>query len=720
MSRIDHIDEVLGEVRRYLAHGQLAHALALLTDVLGGSDKEVHSLAALFLERAKILHRIGEYDLALADCTLLETVDGLTPPFASAVTHLVAQLYWSRFEKQQAIAYLAKSLETQPRDLVGLLLLANWCRELCDLDRATGIYTRVLALEKEVADRHHDSRTVDSRKVDVSMVEAALLGRAWCYYQASLFDQALLDLNQLQIKKADLFSMLYLRGLCYLGKKCADAALADFTGCLLLREDPEAFFYRAQARMLECDCARAMQDLNLALSLAPRRAKYFIERARILIYLKNFGLALEELSLAIRYDAANQEAYRMRSGVLRTLGRVGEAESDVAEIRRQQLGKEGIQTNNRAGDVYPENGSNHADYYFILPLLEDLQGVFDVHASEARVLLDDHGAELFEYKVAFLPAALAEAIHNAHCLRVQPVAHLDRQQSLECRPFIFVRPLASTPSAVYQLARHLSLLIRRTGSPVFVHRAGLLHSAEEWNELMSIHDQSVALFNLLCSVEVTTAWPLGVRSQGMASLGLPDILILSGSDEEYVVQAVVRAAVDSIKRKRGHERGESLELPASPRSLGIMECRELVCEGYAMTSSFYNPHGWTVIGSSQQLHRFEGGDVRCSSLISNLRSRSLRARKAAVQGLADPMFALEPVREAFRRVLRDAHVPIRLLALVVMESFSLDTARLYLEELLWLQRSGEELVASTAFELLDRLRNGSRTEAKNLLDASNL
>jgi hypothetical protein len=340
--------------------------------------------------------------------------------------------------------------------------------------------------------------------------------------------------------------------------------------------------------------------------------------------------------------------------------------------------------------------------------VEDLQAVFSLDSKTPRVLTDEWGNELFEYTVSNLSEELIASMNSAQQLRVQPVAHLDRFSSLAQRPFVFVRPLSTSSSSLLQLARFVSLLINESATPVFVHRAGLLHSAAEWSEHIGIYDHSVALFNLFCSVEVTTTWPLGLRSQGMAAFGLPDVLVLSNSDDEFVVQAVVRAAVDSIKKSRGHTIGEKLSLPVSVRADGVMECRHNVCEGIDVRSGQFNPHGWTIIGTAQQIQRFEGGDRPCSQLVSSLRSRSIRERKAAVQGLKEPMFALESVRESFRRVLRDSHVPIRLLALVVMDAFSVETLRLYAEELLWLRKSKEELVASTAYDILERMRMGAK------------
>jgi hypothetical protein len=435
---------------------------------------------------------------------------------------------------------------------------------------------------------------------------------------------------------------------------------------------------------------------------APRRVKFFVARAEVLISCKNYQLAYEELSLAIRYGGVNKSILEKRAKVLSRLGRSAEAEADLVIAQRQAVGgviSEGLRE--EWDSIKRDCGEG---FLFILPIVEELQGVFSLESTSVQTLIDKWGNELFEYKVASVSSHLCQSLHSAQKLRVQPVAHLEDTRSIMSKSFVFARPLSGDSAAVLHLARQLAMIVKGSSTPVFVHHAGLLHSAAEWCDLLAIYDHSVALFNLLCSVEVTTAWPLGVRSQGMAALGLPDVVVLSNSDEEYVVQAVVRAAVDSIKKARGHYLGEGIVLPINPRTDGNMECRHSVCEGIEARSSHYNPFGWTIIGTPSQLQRYEGGDESHIRFIGNLRSRSIAQRKAAVQSLREPMFALESVREAFRRVLRDSHVPIRLLALVVIDSFSPEVLRIYVEELLWLRKAGEDLVASTAFDLMEKLR----------------
>jgi tetratricopeptide (TPR) repeat protein len=96
--------------------------------------------------------------------------------------------------------------------------------------------------------------------------------------------------------------------------------------------DADALARRGAAALAAGEPARALDDLNRAISLAPATAPYLFDRARVHLAMRQPRPALADLDEALRLDPALADARARRSRLRAELGDRAGAEADLAQL----------------------------------------------------------------------------------------------------------------------------------------------------------------------------------------------------------------------------------------------------------------------------------------------------------------------------------------------------------------------------------------------------
>ncbi len=161
---------------------------------------------------------------------------------------------------------------------------------------------------------------------------AALLGRAYAYFKAGLYDLAIADFSNLLETDKDAFSRsltLSMRGEAHLQKGAYNQALSDFNAALAASPTfYNAYMARARLYIATDQLDLAVADCTTALKLYPNIASAYMRRGIAYWYKKADGTAEEDLSKAISLDPSVVSSYYFRAAVRKREGRMIDALPD--------------------------------------------------------------------------------------------------------------------------------------------------------------------------------------------------------------------------------------------------------------------------------------------------------------------------------------------------------------------------------------------------------
>jgi tetratricopeptide (TPR) repeat protein len=127
----------------------------------------------------------------------------------------------------------------------------------------------------------------------------------------------------------------YVRGLVFFGQEQFDKALTDLDAAIEYEpKEHGAYVFRGLIRMSRKQFDAALADFNTAIELNPRNALAYHDRGWLRVLTREFALAIPDLDNAIALRRNYASAYFYRAAAYAGLGKVAEAEADIAQVRR--------------------------------------------------------------------------------------------------------------------------------------------------------------------------------------------------------------------------------------------------------------------------------------------------------------------------------------------------------------------------------------------------
>lgn len=351
--------EKLGGNKQYNA------ALALYSKVIKNRPNVI-----LFLNRAKIYSRMGQYAKAAGDLDQAIEIFPNVKPAYELRANARAHLGQPKLALQDCVDLLSTSGDgiLAHRDatatyLRGSFELKDWNQAVSAAPQNANVwFGKGMAefLAGQYTQAINDLSTAIRRNPNFS---AAHILRADCFLSQKLNDRALVDIHasirvdpksitsydallnfyfQIGKQEAALAELnryaksypppvvIFARGNLYNKIDNLDKALADYSS--VIQSDPkfsEALFARAGVYNSLGQTDKALNDLTVALKLEPTCGKFFQERAKILIDSKKYELAIEDLTKAIKCKYNTWKIYRARSSCYDRLGKHSMALQDL-------------------------------------------------------------------------------------------------------------------------------------------------------------------------------------------------------------------------------------------------------------------------------------------------------------------------------------------------------------------------------------------------------
>lgn len=197
--------------------------------------------------------------------------------------------------------------------------------------RAIHDYTESIRLSNMVRELFYHSR-------------AALIGRAYAYFSAGLYDLAIADYSTLLETEENVALKsvcLLMRGEAYLQKGAYNQALSDFNAGLAASPTFYAVYLaRARLYIATDQLDLAVADCTAVLNLYPNLASAYMRRGIAYWYKGLDRLAEEDLSKGISLDDSEIMSFYSRAAVRKRQGRVTDALADWRKVLELSAGTE--------------------------------------------------------------------------------------------------------------------------------------------------------------------------------------------------------------------------------------------------------------------------------------------------------------------------------------------------------------------------------------------
>ncbi len=270
--------------------------------------------------RARIYHRQGQLDLAIADYTRQIGL-GSELPRARLARGICYRMLG---DPEKALEDFNEAVWRRPRWADAIIARAWTYYALGKVDRALDDASLAVELEP------------DGPK--------CLLARARLLATCGMFDKAMADLDRAMSLGPPQPEALFLRASVYRDRPCApeqakadlEAALADFTAVVRLSPGhAETYSARAAVRMRLEDFTEALADCEKAIQLDPDCVPAYLCRANIHFIENRLAQAMLDCNQALRVAPGYADALSARGMVRTRLGLFREALSDFNQVVRQ-------------------------------------------------------------------------------------------------------------------------------------------------------------------------------------------------------------------------------------------------------------------------------------------------------------------------------------------------------------------------------------------------
>jgi tetratricopeptide (TPR) repeat protein len=186
------------------------------------------------------------------------------------------------------------------------------------------------------------------------------------------------------------------------------------------RDDAEAHYGHARALMAKEQWTAAMEHLNEAARIEPRRAEFFVTRGHVLTRQRRYDEALADFDYAVKLDPLNAQAYRLRAGV---------------NVEREKYA-DAISDYNVAARLFPNDGALNNDRAWLLATCPDATFRNGEQAVRDATLACESCAWQVYNRLGTLAAAYAEkgdfeeAVKwQQKCLEIAPANRKQAQQN---------------------------------------------------------------------------------------------------------------------------------------------------------------------------------------------------------------------------------------------------------------------------------------------------
>lgn len=168
----------------------------------------------------------------------------------------------------------------------------------------------------------------------------ALIGRAECFKQMELIDDAIKDLNLFLVKLPDQKEAISLRADCYRMNGQYQKSFDDYSRLIELKPRDESFYVeRAKLSALEDKLDNALVDMDKAVELKPRSGSFLRMRASLLQRLGRYDEVVRDLSTALTLEKNNSNMYYNRGCAYFELGRYDRALEDFSQAISMKPGR---------------------------------------------------------------------------------------------------------------------------------------------------------------------------------------------------------------------------------------------------------------------------------------------------------------------------------------------------------------------------------------------
>lgn len=159
------------------------------------------------------------------------------------------------------------------------------------------------------------------------------------------------------------------------------------------RDDAEAHYGHARAKMAQEKWTDAILSLNEATRLDPKRSEFFVTRGHVLTRQRRYDEALADFNYAIQIDPLNAQAYRLRAGV---------------NVEREKYA-DAVGDYNAAARLFPNDGALNNDRAWLLATCPDATYRNGEQAVKDATLACESCAWQVYNRLGSLAAAYAES-----------------------------------------------------------------------------------------------------------------------------------------------------------------------------------------------------------------------------------------------------------------------------------------------------------------------
>jgi tetratricopeptide (TPR) repeat protein len=299
-----------------------AGAVALFSRAIDSHGLSQDGQESAYVERATAFMAMRQFDLALADLDLAQSIspddpDAKTmrakiPPTATldqtSAARRGATLY-GRGDYDGALAALNRAIDLKPRDDYSLYERGLTWLAKPDYDRALADFKAVMQIKPTWG-------TLEER------------GNAW--RGRGNYAQAIADYNNALQMNSSAAAVYFDRGQAYALQRDSSSAINDFNRALQLAPNVEAYLYaRCEIRSAaSVDLDRALADCDKTLQINPDSAADFDARAFAHFKRGEFDLAIGDANEALRRDARRASALFVR-GLAETRSGKGNGAADI-------------------------------------------------------------------------------------------------------------------------------------------------------------------------------------------------------------------------------------------------------------------------------------------------------------------------------------------------------------------------------------------------------
>ncbi len=267
-------------------------------------------LAPVYVNRALAWVRLGNGERAGED---IEKAIALAPDDAEAYFTRAEMNRYTAARRQQVVSDYGKAFALKPDYVEAYYGQGSLLFEI-DFDRAIADYTRIIEMRPDWQDG------------------SAYRARAVAYAAKGDDRLALADYTQVVRMKPGRDAYVE-RGFVGLRLADYDAAAADFQKALEFGEHPSARAGLAAVYRAKGDFARALEQVNTAIGMAPAMSGLLVERANTYLAMGKTAEALTDVDASLRPFPKDPSARLVKGRIYEAMGRKAEAMAEFQQVR---------------------------------------------------------------------------------------------------------------------------------------------------------------------------------------------------------------------------------------------------------------------------------------------------------------------------------------------------------------------------------------------------